>query len=221
MLASEEILEERRAAYEDQQRIFLARLMSEKGGLCMKDARPEESEAKAAEYFKNMAILDMKYVDIVREKWGLDPADNSATFGEDMEKMWDHFIKNHVLMNDKGEPTILYTDKDNNYRLIPGKFPFIKDLGFVIDRFDKIMLSEDEEKDVSTLPSVTIMGVEALCSEKYKDYILEPGDSNFYVSQVMMLAGELLDVIKEHRTELKESGNELFKELEQKYKEVF
>lgn len=221
MLANEEILEERRAAYEEHQRVLLAKLMSEKGGMCMKGATIAENECKAIEFFKQLAILDMKFIDIVREDWGLDPEDPTATFGDDLDKRWDHFIREHIVKDEKGEPTILYKDKDGNYRLIPGKYPKIQDMGFVINNFERILLTDNEKEEVVPIPSVTILGIEGLCGEKYAEYNLEPTDPNFFLTQIMMLAGEMLDLIKENKTELKESGNELFKVLEEKYKDVF
>ena len=221
MLANEQILEERRAAYNEQQRIFLAQLMSERGGVCMKGASDKENECKMLEYFKNLQVLDMKYIDIVRDDYGLDPGDPTATFGDDLDRKWDHFFREHIVQDDKGKPTILYKDKEDKFRLIPNKFPDIQDMEFVIDNFEKIVISEDERKSIDPYPSVTIMGIEGLTGENYQDYYVEPEDSNFYVTQIMMLTGELLDVLKEHKEKLKESGNELFKILEQKYKEVF
>lgn len=221
MLANEEILEERRAAYEEQQRTLLAKLMSERGGLCMKGATTEENECKAVEFFKELQILDMKYIDIVRQDWGLDPEDETATFGDDLDKRWDHFIRKHVVEDEKGKPTILYRDKDENLRLIPGKFPDIQDMEFVVNNFENIVIDEKEKKEIDTFPSITIMGIEGLCGDKYQNHYVEPGDKNFFLSQIMMLTGELLDILKEHKAQLKDSGNELFKELEQKYNEVF
>ena len=128
MDAAESIRVERREQYEEQQRILLSKLMSERGGMLMKGATDKENEAKAVEFCKQMQILEMKFIDVVREDWGLDPDDNTATFGEDLDKRWDHFIREHVVKDDKGNPTILYRDKDGNFRLIPGKYPEIKDL---------------------------------------------------------------------------------------------
>ena len=221
MDAAEEIRVERREQYEEQQRILLSKLMSERGGMLAKGATDKENEAKAVEFCKQMQILEMKFIDVVREDWGLDPNDDTATFGEDLDKRWDHFIREHVVKDDKGNPTILYRDKDGNFRLIPGKYPEIKDLEFVIDNFEKILLENDEKEVIFPLPSVTIEGIEGVCSEKYSQYNLVPKDKDFFTTQIMILASELLDILKEHKDQLKESGNELFKALEQKYKEVF
>lgn len=69
-----------------------------------------------------MQILDYKYLDIVRENHDLEPFDDSATFGEDMEKRWDHFFKNHIVKDEQGNDAILYKDKYGNYRLSPANF---------------------------------------------------------------------------------------------------
>lgn len=221
MSINQEILSERREKYEEQQRILLAQLMTEKGGLCMKGITTEEIERITLDFYKKSMILDMKFIDVVRDDWGLDPEDATATFGDDLETRWDYFLRKHIIRNEKGEETILYQDRDEKYRLIPGKYPKIKDLGFVIDKYDEIVFDEEEEKDVNLLPSITIMGIEGLCGEKYGEYNLEPSNPNFFITQVMILTGELLDVIKENKKELKESGNELFKILEEKYNEIF
>lgn len=221
MDAAETIRAERREEYEEQQRILLSKLMSERGGMLTKGTTDKENEVKAIEFCKQMQILEMKYIDVVREDWGLDPDDDTATFGEDLDKRWEHFIREHVVKDDQGNPTILYRDKDGNFRLIPGKYPEIKDLKFVIENFEKILLEDDEKEVIFPLPSVTIEGIEGVCSEKYSHYNLVPKDKDFFTTQIMILASELLDILKEHRDQLKESGNELFKVLEQKYKEVF
>lgn len=67
--------------------------MSEKGGALTKGFSESEIETGRSEFFKEMQILDYKYLDIVRENHDLEPFDDSATFGEDMEKRWDHFSK--------------------------------------------------------------------------------------------------------------------------------
>lgn len=221
MLVSEEILEERRNAYEEQQRVLLAKTMSEKGGILMKGATNNEIEGKATEFFRNLQVLDAKYIDIVREDWGLDPNDETATFGDDFENRWDHFIKNHRVLDENEQPTILYKDKDEKLRLIPGKYPDIKDMKYVIDRFDEILLADNEREEVDTMPSVTILGIEGLSGETYEKYNKDPKDKDFFVTQIMILTGELLDVLSKHKEELKEGENELFKVLEQKYKEIF
>ena len=125
------------------------------------------------------------------------------------------------MKDEQGNPTILYKDKDGNFLLTPEKYPEIKDLKFVIENFEKILLENDEKEVIFPLPSVTIEGIEGVCSEKYSQYNLVPKDKDFFTTQIMILASELLDILKEHRDKLKESGNELFKIFEQKYKEVF
>ena len=84
MDAAEQIRVERRELYEEQQRILLSKLMSERGGMLTKGATDQENEAKAMEFCKQMQILEMKFIDVVREDWGLDPNDNTATFGKDL-----------------------------------------------------------------------------------------------------------------------------------------
>lgn len=222
MDAAEQIRVERREEYNERQRILLAKLMSERGGVLMKGASDKENEAKALEFYKQLQILDMKYIDVVREDWGLDPADDSATFGDDLDKRWEHFFRNHMVKDEKGNPTILYKDKDDNYRLIPGKIPEIKDMRFLIDNYEKILLEDGEKEVILPMPSITIMGIEGVSDEvKYVGYNLVPRDKDFFPTQIMILVAELLDTLKEYKDHFKESNNELFKILEEKYKEVF
>ena len=222
MDAAEEIRAQRREEYNEHQRILLAKLMSERGGMLMKGASDKENEAKALEFFKQMQILDMKYIDVVREDWGLDPTDDSATFGDDLDKRWEHFIRSHVVKDEEGNPTILYKDKDDNYRLIPGKIPEIKDMRFLIDNYEKILLEDGEKEVILPMPSITIMGIEGVSDEvKYGGYNLVPRDEDFFPTQIMILVAELLDILKKYKDHFKESNNELFKVLEEKYKEVF
>lgn len=49
---------------------------------------PEEIETRQMEFLKDMIVLDAKYIDVVRNNWGLEAGDNTATFGEDLEKRW-------------------------------------------------------------------------------------------------------------------------------------
>ena len=84
MDAEEEILFNRRKEYEEQQRVLLSKLMSEKGGMLTYDMSENEIEGKMTEFLRDMSVLDYKYVDVVRDYWGLDPEDNTALFGEDM-----------------------------------------------------------------------------------------------------------------------------------------
>lgn len=222
MDAAEEIRAQRREEYNERQRILLSKLMSEKGGMLMKGSTDKENEAKAMEFFKQMQILDMKYIDIVREDWGLDPTDDSATFGDDLDKRWEHFIRNHVVKDEEGNPTILYKDKDDNYRLIPGKIPEIKDMQFLIDNYEKILLEDGEKEVILPMPSITIMGIEGVSDEvKYGGYNLVPRDKDFFPTQIMILVAELLDTLKKYKDHFKESNNELYKVLEEKYKEFF
>ena len=222
MDAAEEIRAQRREEYNERQRILLSKLMSEKGGMLMKGSTDKENEAKAMEFFKQMQILDMKYIDVVREDWGLDPTDDSATFGDDLDKRWEHFIRNHVVKDEEGNPTILYKDKDDNYRLIPGKIPEIKDMQFLIDNYEKILLEDGEKEVILPMPSITIMGIEGVSDEvKYRGYNLVPRDKDFFPTQIMILVAELLDTLKKYKDHFKESNNELYKVLEEKYKEFF
>ena len=52
--------------------------------------------AKFANFFLDLIVLQMKYIDVIREDWGFARDDNSATFGEDVDHRWEHFVKNHV-----------------------------------------------------------------------------------------------------------------------------
>lgn len=217
MSSNEEITEERRESYNEQSRLLLARLMSEKSGMLMKDAKPEEIESRQLEFLRDMMVLDAKYIDVIRDDWGFDANDETATFGEDFDKRWDHFIKNHIVKNN-GKDTILYKDKIGRYRLIPNKYPDIDGLEFVMKNFNSIYIEEDLDT-LEKMPSITIFGIEGISSDKYKQYNVMYTDDNFFIRQVMILTGELLDIIGRHRDELK--SDELFKVLEQKYKEIF
>lgn len=220
MDAKEEILFNRKKEYEEQQRVLLSKLMSEKGGMLTYDMSENEIEGKMTEFLRDMSVLDYKYVDVVRDYWGLDPEDNTALFGEDMENRWNNFIKNHVVKDNEGKDTIVYEDKDKNYRLIPNAYPFIENMSFVIENFNKLVIPEDEEVD--TMPSVTILGIEGLCGDKYLEHNLDKTHKDFYITQIMILMCELFDVMKKYRVYLKEeSNNNLFKILSEKAKEVF
>lgn len=217
MLASEIIAEDRRANYDEHSRILLARLMSERGGMLMKDLSPEEIEAKQVEFFKQMMILDTKFIDVIRDNWGLDPNDETATFGDDLDSRWDHFIRNHVVTN-KGKDTILYRDKDGAFRLIPGKSPDIDGLEFVMENFDKIVIEEDIDT-LEKMPSVTVMGIEGIGSKKYENFNKDYKEKDFFVTQMMIIAAETLDIIAKHKDELKD--NELFNIIKEKSKDIF
>lgn len=222
MDAKQEISFDRRKEYDEQQRILLSRLMSERGGMLTKNFTENEIEGKMIEFLREMAILDYKYIDIVREDWGLDPEDNTAMFGEDMENRWTHFIKNHVVKDNEGKDSIIYEDKDKNFRLIPGVLPLIENLGFVIENYQKLRLSEREKEEVDEMPSITVLGIEGLSSEKYIEYNLEKEHKDFYITQVMILLCELLDILSKYQNYLKEeSGSELFKLLSEKVKGIF
>lgn len=222
MDAKQELIFERRKEYDEQQRLLLSRLMSEKGGMLTKNFSENEIEGKMTEFLREMAVLDYKYIDVVREDWGLDPEDNTAVFGEDMENRWRHFIKNHIVKDNEGKETILYADKDKNFRLIPGMLPFIDQMEFVINNFQKINLSNNEKEEVDELPSMTILGIEGLTTNKYLNLNVERNHKDFFITQVMILSCELMDIIKKHCNYLKEeSNNEVFKILSEKVKEIF
>ena len=54
------------------------------------------------------------------------------------------------------------------------------------------------------------------------DYILPPEHEDFYLRQVMILIGELLNVVEKNRVYLKEEKHdELFKALAEKVKTIF
>ena len=163
----------------------------------------------------------MKYIDVIREDWGFARDDNSATFGEDVDHRWEHFVKNHLVKDEKGNGTILYADKDGKYRLIPNVCPTIEQLEFVVKNYDKIYKNEDNE-EIELKPSITILGIEGVAWSKYLDFNLSPDHKDFYLRQIMILLGELLDVVERNRVYLKEVANdELFKALAEKVKNVF
>lgn len=220
MIASEEIAAERREAYEESSRILLARLMSEKGGMLTKGFTEAEIESKALGFLKELFVLQSKFIDVIREDWGFDREDESATFGEDIDNRWMHFVKNHIVKDEQGNDTILYSDKNKNYRLINGVVPQIKDLEFIIKNYNKIY---NEEKDeVEIMPSITLLGVEGVSSEKYEKYNLDFNDKDFYLRQVMILICELIDMISKHKKYLKEEkSDDLFKLIEEKFKDLF
>lgn len=221
MLASEEIFEERRQAFEEQQRILLARLMSEKGGILQKGNTTEENECKAVNFFKELAILEYKFIDVVRDDWGLDPNDDSATFGDDMDTRWDHFIQNHIVRDDEGNPTILYEDRDKRYRLIPDKTPTIKDLEFIIKNISMISIEEDLDT-LNLMPTITISGINGVCSDKYETHTVSHTHSKFYLNQILIMTAECLDIIEKHKDELKADANyTLFPIIKEKVKDIF
>lgn len=221
MLESEIIFEERRSAYEEQQRLLLARLMSEKGGMLMQGATDTEIERLQYDFLKQMTMLEYKFVDMVREDHGLDPNDNTATFGENMEDRWDNFFKSHIVMDEKGDDTILYEDVEGNYRLIPDRCPFIDRLEFIIKNFSKVDIGIPKE-ELTMLPSLTILGIEAISNEKYNEYNVKWDHKDFFITQIMIMLMQLFDIMSIHKKYLKEqSDSKLYKELEQRVKEIF
>ena len=120
MIAEEELAQTRREEYDEQYRVLLSRAMSEKGGILTKGFTAEEMEVKALNYFKDLLVLQTKYIDVVRENWGFARDDNTATFGDDLSCRWPHFVKNHLVKDDEGkEISCMYEDKNGKYRLIP------------------------------------------------------------------------------------------------------
>ena len=53
-------------------------------------------------FFKGLFALQAKCINVIRENWGLERGDELATFGEDFNKRWQHFVKNHLVKDDKG-----------------------------------------------------------------------------------------------------------------------
>ena len=94
-------------------------------------------------------------------------------------------------------------------------------LEFVVKNYDKIYKNEDNE-EIELKPSITILGIEGVACSKYLDFNLSPDHKDFYLRQIMILLGELLDVVERNRVYLKEVANdELFKALAEKVKNVF
>ena len=135
---------------------------------------------------------------LIRENWGLERDDDTATFGEDFNIRWEHFVKAHLVKDDKGnEVDFMYEDKNGNYRLVPDKLPTIEQLQFVMKNFDKIYAEDECSDAVEIKPSVTIRGIEALPWSKYLDFILPPEHEDFYLRQVMTLICEFLKWLRE------------------------
>ena len=223
MLAEEKFAQERRDEYEEKMRVLLSRTMSDNGGLLTKGYSDVEMDAKSVDFFKDLLVLQAKYIDVIRENWGFERDDDTATFGEDFNTRWYHFVKNHLVKDDKGnELDFMYEDKDGKYRLVPDKLPTIEQLQFVMKNFDKIYAEDECSDAVELKPSVTIRGIEALPWSKYLDFILPPEHEDFYLRQVMILIGELLEVVERNKTYLKvEKQDELFKVLAEKVKTIF
>ena len=132
-------------------------------------------------------------------------------------------MKNHLVKDDKGnEMDFMYEDKDGKYRLVPDKLPTIEQLQFVMKNFDKIFVEDECSETIEVKPSVTIRGIEAIPWSKYLDFILPPEHEDFYLRQVMILIGELLEVVERNKSYLKEEKHdELFKVLAEKVKTIF
>ena len=223
MIAEEEIAQKRRDEYDEQIRILLSRAMSENGGILTKGFTEEEMDTKAIGFFKDLLVLQSKYIDVVRENWGFNKDDDTATFGSDLGRRWEHFVKNHLVKDDEGkEISCMYEDKDGKYRLIPDVLPTIEQLQFIIKNYDKLYLDGELTETVEEKPSVCIRGVEAIPWSKYLDFTLPPEHEDFYLRQVMILIGELLNVVEKNRVYLKEEKqDELFKALAEKVKTIF
>ena len=106
--------------------------------------------------------------------------------------------------------------------LTPEKWPSIEQIQFVMKNFDKLFVEDECSESIEIKPSVTIRGIEALPWSKYLDFILPPDHEDFYLRQVMILIGELLEVVERNKTHLKEEKqDELFKVLAEKVKTIF
>ena len=223
MLAEEEFAQKRRDEYEEKMRVLLSRTMSDNGGLLTKGFSDVEMDKKSVDFFKDLLVLQSKYIDVIRENWGFERDDDTATFGEDFTKRWPHFVKAHLVKDDKGnELDFMYEDKDGKYRLVPDKLPTIEQLQFVMKNFDKIFVEDECSETIEVKPSVTIRGIEAIPWSKYLDFILPPEHEDFYLRQVMILIGELLEVVERNKAYLKEEKqDELFKVLADKVKTIF
>ena len=133
-------------------------------------------------FFKGLLALQSKYIDVIRENWSFDRDDDTATFGEDFNKRWQHFVKAHLVKDGKGkEVNFMYEDKEGKYRLTPEKWPSIEQLQFVMKNYDKIYVNDLCSDAVELKPSITIRGIEAFPWSKYLDYLLLPEHEDFYL----------------------------------------
>ena len=80
MLAEEEFAQKRRDEYEEKMRVLLSRTMSDNGGLLTKGFSEDEMDAKSVDFFKDLLVLQSKYIDVIRENWGFERDDDTATF---------------------------------------------------------------------------------------------------------------------------------------------
>ena len=157
MLAEEEFAQKRRDEYEEKMRVLLSRTMSDNGGILTKGYSEDEMDKRSVNFFKDLLVLQTKYIDVIRENWGLERDDDTATFGEDFNIRWEHFVKAHLVKDDKGkEVDFMYEDKEGKYRLIPEKWPTIEQLQFVMKNYDKIYVNDLCSDAVELKPSVTI-----------------------------------------------------------------
>ena len=115
MIAEEVFAQKRRDDYEEQMRVLLSRTMSDNGGLLTKGYSDVEMDAKSVDFFKDLLVLQSKYIDVIRENWGFSKDDDTATFGDDLGRRWEHFVKAHLVKDDKGnEFDFMYEDKEGN-----------------------------------------------------------------------------------------------------------
>ena len=82
----EEFAQKRKDEHDEKMRVLLSRTMSENGGLLTKGYSEDEMDKKSVDFFKDLLVLQSKYIDVIRENWGFDRDDDSATFGEDFTK---------------------------------------------------------------------------------------------------------------------------------------
>ena len=52
-------------------RVLLSRTMSDNGGLLTKGFTEEEMDKKSVNFFKDLLVLQTKYIDVIRESWVL------------------------------------------------------------------------------------------------------------------------------------------------------
>ena len=76
--------------------------MSENGGILTKGfTAEEEMDTKVIGFFKDLLVLQSKYIDVVRENWSFEKDDYTATFGSDLGRRWEHFVRNHLVKDDE------------------------------------------------------------------------------------------------------------------------
>ena len=65
----EEFAQKRREEDEEKMRVLLTRTMSENGGLLTKGFSEEEMDKRSVNFFKDLLVLQSKYIDVIRENW--------------------------------------------------------------------------------------------------------------------------------------------------------